>query len=104
MKKTKTLTKKIVCVLMILITILPSLLQTVSFASTDINEAYLQDRGDCGLHLQYWNADKSIWSYVTCTFVTYNYNGTEYPAYCMNREYPRSTENMMLIVLILMQF
>jgi len=88
MKKTKTLTKKIVCVLMILMTILPSLLQTVSFANTDINEAYLQDRGDCGLHLQYWNEDKSIWSYVTCTFVTYSYNGTEYPAYCMNREYP----------------
>lgn len=88
MKKTKTLTKKIVCVLMILMTILPSLLQTVTFASTDINEAYLQDRGDCGLHLQYWNSDRGIWSYVTCTFVTYSYNGTEYPAYCLNRGNP----------------
>lgn len=85
MKKTKTLSKKLVCTLLILITILPSLLQTVSLA-TEISEAYIQDRGDCGLHLQYWTG--STWSYVTTTYVTYNQGGVEYPAYCLNRELP----------------
>lgn len=85
MKKVKTLSKKLVCTLLILITILPSLMQTVSLA-TEINEAYLQDRGDCGLHLQYWTG--SSWNYVTTTYVTYNQNGVEYPAYCLNREFP----------------
>lgn len=87
MKKTKTLVKKLICVLLILITILPSIMQTVSMA-TEINEAYLQDKGDCGLHLQYWNSSKNIWSYVTTTYVVYNQNGKEYPAYCLNRELP----------------
>lgn len=85
MKKAKTLSKKLICILLILITILPSLMQTVSLA-TEISEAYIQDRGDCGLHLQYWTG--SSWNYVTTTYVTYNQGGVEYPAYCLNRELP----------------
>lgn len=85
MKKAKKLSKKLVYVLLILMTILPNLMQTVSLA-TEINGAYLQKRGDCGLHLQYWTG--SAWHYVTTSYVTYNQNGVEYPAYCMNRELP----------------
>lgn len=80
-------TKKLVAILM-LISIFLSSISNLVFAATEISEAYLVDRGDCGLHLQYWNADKNIWSYVTCTFVTYSENGKEYPAYCMNRGFP----------------
>lgn len=87
MKKTKTLFKKLICVFFILLVILPNIIETVSMA-TEINEAYLQNKGNCGLHLQYWNTNKNIWSYVTTTYVTYNQNGNDYPAYCLNREFP----------------
>ncbi len=87
MKQTKKLGKKLICSLLILLTILPNLLQLVSFASTDINEAYIQEKGNCGLHLQYLKNGKT-WSYVICTMVTYNYNGKEYPAYCLNSDLP----------------
>ena len=80
-------TKKIVVIFMLL-SIFFSSISNIVFASTPISEASLQDRGDCELHLQYWNADKNVWSYVTCTFVTYQENGVDYPAYCLNREYP----------------
>ena len=38
--------------------------------------------------MQYWNADKNGWYYIITTFVTYQKNGVEYPAYCLNKEYP----------------
>lgn len=86
MKKVKSFSKKLLCILLILMSIGPSLLQTVSLA-TDISGAFLQDRGDCGYHLQY-KKDDGTWSYIICSFVTYNQNGVEYPAYCLNRELP----------------
>lgn len=81
------ITKKIVAILMLLSIFLSSISNLV-YAATEISQAYLQDRGDVEWHLQYWNADKNVWSYVTTTYVTYTENGKEYPAYCMNREYP----------------
>lgn len=80
-------TKKIVAILM-LISILFSSLSNLVYAKTEISEAYLQDRGECEWHLQFWNEDKNVWSYVTTTYVTYTENGREYPAYCVNRLSP----------------
>lgn len=73
----------------ILISILLSSISNIVFA-TEISFAYLENNGDCGLHLQYYNAEEKMWKYVTCTFVTYTENGNQYPAYCLNKEYPRS--------------
>ena len=57
---------------------------------TEISSANLENSGDVEWHLQYWNEDKGVWAYVTTTYVTYNEGGRSYPAYCLNREYPRS--------------
>lgn len=81
------ITKKLVAILM-LISIILSSISNIVFAATEISEAYLQDKGEVEWHLQYWNADKNVWSYITTTYVTYSEGGKEYPAYCLNREYP----------------
>ena len=78
--------KKIIAMLLLILT-LCSTFSGFSFA-TEISEANLQDKGDCGYHLQYWNADKNGWYYIITTFVTYQKDGVEYPAYCLNKEYP----------------
>ena len=81
------ITKKLVAILMLLSIFLSSISNIVC-AATEISQAYLQNSGDVEWHLQFWNEDKNVWSYVTTTYVTYNENGKVYPAYCMNREYP----------------
>ena len=78
--------KKVIAMLLLILT-LCSTFSGFSFA-TEISEANLQDKGDCGYHLQYWNADKNGWYYIITTFVTYQKDGVEYPAYCLNKEYP----------------
>lgn len=85
--KSKIMRKSVA--IFMLISILLSSISNIVLA-TEISSAYLQNRGDCGLHLQYYNSDKGIWSYVTCTFVTYTENGNEYPAYCLNSDLHRS--------------
>ena len=72
--------KKSIAVFMLL-TIIISSISNIVFAKTVGNDAFLQNRGDCGYHLQYWNDAKNIWSYIKCTYVTYDENGKEYPAY-----------------------
>ena len=78
--------KKVIAMLLLILT-LCSTFSRFSFA-IEISEANLQDKGDCGYHLQYWNADKNGWYYIITTFVTYQKDGVEYPAYCLNKEYP----------------
>ena len=82
----KNKSKKIMAILM-LFTMMFSIFGNYSFA-TEINSAGLNKGANCEYHLQYWNAEKNGWYYVTCTFVTYNNNGVEYPAYCLNRDLP----------------
>ena len=78
--------KKVIAMLLLFLT-LCSTFSGFSFA-TEISEANLQNKGDCGYHLQYWNAEKNGWYYIITTFVTYQKDGVEYPAYCLNKEYP----------------
>lgn len=82
----KVKVKKFIAFLMLILTIFSVFSNTV-FA-TEISSADLKYKGDCGYHLQYW--DKDHWSYIITSFVTYSENGKEYPAYCLNRELPRS--------------
>ena len=78
--------KKSIAILMLLL-ILISMFTNYAHA-TEISTAYIYEKGKCELHLQYWKESSNIWSYVTCTYVVYNQNGVEYPAYCLNSELP----------------
>lgn len=77
--------KKLVAVFMLVVTFF-STFSNIVFAKKIGDEAYLEKKGDCGHHLQYWKEEKGLWSYINCTYVTYNENGKEYPAYCLNRD------------------
>ena len=82
----KIKSKKFIAMLLLFLTVFSTISPTV-FA-TEISSAHIQNRGECEWHLQYWNSDKNVWSYVTTTYTTYSEGGKEYPAYCVNREYP----------------
>ena len=79
--------KKSIALLMLILTII-STFSNYAFA-TEINKADIQNNGDVEYHLQYWNEEKNTWSYVVTTYTTYSQNGKNYPAYCLNREFPR---------------
>lgn len=82
----KVKSKRILATLMLVLTLFSTLSSSV-FA-VEISSANIQDRGDVEWHLQYWNEDKNVWSYITTTYTTYTEGGKEYPAYCLNKEYP----------------
>ena len=82
----KIKSKRILAMLMLVLTLFSTL--SPSVFATEISSANIQNRGDVEYHLQYWNADKNGWYYITTTYTTYSEGGKEYPAYCVNREYP----------------
>ncbi len=82
----KIITKKAIAMLMLILMIL-STFSNFSIA-TEINEAYLQNQGHCGHHLQYYNATTGAWSYVEAHYVAYIEDGKAYPAYCLNVNVP----------------
>lgn len=84
----KLKSKKLISILMIIVTMFSTL--NSSIFATEINKANIQNSGEVEYHLQYWNSDKNIWSYIKTTYTTYTENGKQYPAYCLNRELPRS--------------
>ena len=77
--------KKIVAILMLIITLI-STLQSLVYARSEMSSADVYEVQPSELHLQYWNADKGMWYYVVTNYVGYNYNGTMYPAYCLNKD------------------
>lgn len=83
----KKLAKKLVASFMLL-SIFISNISNITFASTEISKAKLQDKGVLPYHLQYWKESANTWSYVISSYVTYTENGKEYPAYCLNSELP----------------
>lgn len=80
----KVKNKRILAILMLVLTIFSAL--SPSVFATEISSANIQNKGDVEYHLQYWNGDH--WSYVVTTYTTYTEGGKEYPAYCINSEYP----------------
>lgn len=87
----KTIIKKSVALLLIVLSIL-SVFSNFTFA-TEISSAYIRDGGDCGHHLQFYDSNRGIWSYIITTFAYYQENGNEYPAYCLQRDRPGVGEN-----------
>ena len=55
-----------------------------SVYATEISSANLYSIGDCGQLLTYKGG------VVNVSYVQYIHNGIEYPAYCVNRDKPRS--------------
>lgn len=82
----KSITKKSIALIMVLLTIL-SAFSNFTYA-TEISSAYVQNGGDCGYHLQFYNSAKNVWSYIITTFAYYENGGVQYPAYCLNRDLP----------------
>ncbi len=80
--------KKSIAFIMLLLTIC-SAFSNIVFA-TEISSANLQDGGDCGHHLQFWDSNQNAWSYAVANFVSYIENGVEYPAYCLDYYLPRN--------------
>ena len=78
--------KKIISILLIVLILLNMLQTTVK--AVNLDEAYIEDLGQCERHLQYWKESDNIWSYIITTMVGYRINGTLHYAYCMQRERP----------------
>lgn len=68
---------RIIAIILLLINVLTCI--NVTKAAT-LNSANLYSKGDCGTLLKYNGTN------VYTTFVVYNNNGVEYPAYCMQKE------------------
>ena len=89
----KVKVKKSIAFLMLILTLFSVF--TNIFANevnaTEIQTADLKDGGDCGYHLQFWDSDANTWSYIITTYVYYEQNGVQYPAYCLNRDLPRGS-------------
>ena len=80
-------TKKIVSIIMLILILLNSMSGIVS--AFDINSATIENLGDCGYHLQYWDSANNRWSYIITTLVGYRDNtGTLHYAYCMDANKP----------------
>ena len=78
--------KKIISILLIVLILLNMFQTTVK--AVNLDEAYIEDLGQCERHLQYWKESDNIWSYIITTMVGYRINGTLHYAYCMQRERP----------------
>lgn len=76
-------TKKIVSIIMLIFILLNSMSGIVN--AFDINSAKIENLGDCGYHLQYYDHSNNRWSYIKTTLVGYRDNtGTLHYAYCMD--------------------
>ncbi len=76
-------TRKIVSIIMLILILLNSMQGIVS--AFDINNATIENLGDCGYHLKFFDTKQNAWSYVITTMVGYRDNtGTLHYAYCMD--------------------
>ena len=83
----KKITKKGIAILLIILSLF-SVFSNAVFAATEINAALIKYGGDCGYHLQYWDSSNNRWSYIITSYVFYEENGVQYPAYCLDASKP----------------
>lgn len=81
----KKFTKKAIAILLLILTVL-SAFSGYSLAAP--SEAYLQNKGHSGNHVQFHEQGSSDWVFVVTHYVVYIEGGKEYPAYCLNRDLP----------------
>ena len=82
----KKILKKEICIVLIVLMVLP-LFQNVVLASMVGQSTLIKYDRDCEHNLQYWNSNVGRWSYVTCSFVYYEQDGKQYPAYCLDKRF-----------------
>lgn len=75
-------TKKIITVLLLILTILFSM-QNLIYAQAEISRAEIFVIEPYELHLQYWYSG-GYWMYTANDYTGYTYNGVTYPAYCLD--------------------
>ena len=79
--------KKIISLIMLILILLNSMSGIVS--AFDLDSAKIENLGDCGYHLQFWDSKQGNWSYIITTMVGYRDNtGTLHYAYCMDASKP----------------
>lgn len=83
----KKVTKKSIAFLLMLITLISTFYNMV-FATTEISSAQILEGEDCGYHLQFFDTNQNAWSYLVASFIYYESNGIQYPAYCLNKDLP----------------
>lgn len=77
--------KKIISVILLIITLISMLPSMVS--AVEIDKAAIQYSHDCGFHLQFFDKKQNAWSYIITAYVEYSApNGARYPAYCLNSD------------------
>ena len=81
--------KKIIAMILLVLTAVSTFGRTVFAAENTM----INNGGDCGFHLQYYNNERGGWYYIICNYVTYNKDGVNYPAYCVNSDLPGVTEH-----------
>lgn len=85
MKKSKQKIGIILIILLLLSSYLTPFINVVNAYS--VNNAYIYKVKDPEYHLQYWNSNKNVWSYIITTYVGYTgEDGKFYPAYCLNAD------------------
>lgn len=74
--------KKIIAIILLVLTILGASQNLVN--AIEISSATIEDLGDCGYHLMFWDTKQNSWSYIITTMVGYRENGNLHYAYCMD--------------------
>ena len=84
----KNISKKFIAILVVLI-LVAGVFSPISkvYADFMISSADLHDNGEVGRNLLHLTASGQFKAVIT-HYVTYSYNGQEYPAYCLNKELP----------------
>lgn len=80
---------KILTLMLVLNIIIPIFFNVVSAFLVD--KANIEKQYQSVGHLRYWNTELNDWYYIVTTIVKYTApNGKKHPAYCINKELPRS--------------
>lgn len=81
----KEISKKIVVILLLVVTIFTNV-RCFAF-SIPIKSASIINKGECDRNLQFYDSNYG-WYNIVCYYNAYNFNGVEYPAYCLNPALP----------------
>ena len=76
--------KRFIIILM-LVVLLISAFSNIARA-TEISYATVKNGGDCGFHLQFWDTNQNVWSYIITHYAYYEEAGKQYPAYCLDKD------------------
>lgn len=77
--------QKLIVILLLAIIFISNAINIIQ-AVYSIPDAYIEKVGDADYHLEYYNSEKGMYTYSTCSIVGHYQNGEFYPAYCLNRD------------------